>query len=128
MNKFEQVSSDDHQMSLAGGLGQGQGVQGLISGSLYSVVQCIVGNGHMRTPSPPVNRQTVTSENIYLPSTSLVCGRNIDVPVTHITWFYVFMQADKMLVKNSENLLDAIAKMLSAAEATSVKVRFSAYN
>ena len=42
--------------------------------------------------------------------------------------FYVFMQADKMLVKNSENLLDAIAKMLSAAEATSVKVRFCAYN
>ena len=33
-----------------------------------------------------------------------------------------------MLVKNSENLLDAIAKMLSAAEATSVKVRFSAYS
>ena len=38
------------------------------------------------------------------------------------------MQADKMLVKNSENLLDAIAKMLSAAEATSVKVRFCAYS
>ena len=75
-----------------------------------------------------MNRQTVTSENIYLPATSLVGGKNIDVPVTHITWFYFFMQADKMLVKNSENLLDAIAKMLSAAEATSVKVRLSSYS
>ena len=35
----------------------------------------------------------------------------------------IVLQADKMLVKNSENLLDAISKMLSAAEATSVKVR-----
>ena len=30
-----------------------------------------------------------------------------------------------MLVKNSENLLDAISKMLSAAEAVSVKVKYS---
>ena len=50
------------------------------------------------------------------------------LPLLYKHRFYVFMQADKMLVKNSENLLDAIAKMLSAAEATSVKVRFCAYN
>ena len=43
MNKFEQVSSDYHQMYLAG-LGLRQGDSGL---GLYSEVQCIKGNGHM---------------------------------------------------------------------------------
>ena len=44
MNKFEQVFSDGHQMSLA-------------KGSLCSEVQCIMGNGHMGSPFP-VDRQT----------------------------------------------------------------------
>ena len=49
MNKFEQVSSDHHQMPLAGG-------PGLISrgdkvgGGLYKEIQCIVGNPHMLPP------------------------------------------------------------------------------
>ena len=42
MNKFEQVSSDGHQMSLAGGAWLG--------GGLYSEVKCIMGNGHMGPP------------------------------------------------------------------------------
>ena len=75
INKFEQVSSDCHQMSLAGGpisdifwlgggsdvrvraegvmgpmsdvpLGGGQGQEG---GELYSEIQCIMVNGHMGT-------------------------------------------------------------------------------
>ena len=37
MNKFEQVFIDGHQMLLGGG-------------TLYSEVQCIMGNGHMGTP------------------------------------------------------------------------------
>ena len=39
MNKLEQVSSDGHRMSLAEG-----------RGSLYSEVECIMGNGHMGPP------------------------------------------------------------------------------
>ena len=38
MSNFEHVSSNGHQMSLAGGLG---------GGGLYSEVQCIMVNGHM---------------------------------------------------------------------------------
>ena len=55
MDTFEQVTSDDHKMSLAGGKIQAGGVQGLISrgwvgARLYSEVQCIMGNDHMGTP------------------------------------------------------------------------------
>ena len=63
MNKFEQVSSFDHQMSLAGGQGQvvpvkvaGPGPESPCTeesqgrGSLYGEVQCILGNGHMGCP------------------------------------------------------------------------------
>ena len=58
MNRFEQVSSDGHQMLLAGqqlGTGPvgvpcfwGEGVP--ILGGLYSEVQCIIGNGYMGSP------------------------------------------------------------------------------
>ena len=55
MNKFEQVSSDDRQMLLTGGMSGGGGVKvpSLVSGGwgLYSEVQCIVGNGHLRPSS-----------------------------------------------------------------------------
>ena len=53
MNKFEQVSSDDHQMSLAGA---GRFLSSEVpcleerAGALYSKVQCIMGNGHMGSP------------------------------------------------------------------------------
>ena len=54
VNKFEQVSSNSHQMSLAG---DRAGVGGPMSDAhgaglgvgLYSEVQCIMGNGHMGT-------------------------------------------------------------------------------
>ena len=71
VNKFEQVSSVGHQMSVAGvsqADGQGLGVPGLMSGEgvgrLYSEVQGIMDNGHMGTPL--VNRQT-PRENITFP-------------------------------------------------------------
>ena len=61
MNKFEQVSSDGHQMSLAE-RGWGWRLPGLMSrgararvevpwsgGRLYSGVQCIMGNVHVGT-------------------------------------------------------------------------------
>ena len=60
MNKFEQVFSDGHQMSLAGRQGPGR-VGGPISGwwgrdqggPMYSEDQCIMDNVHMMTlPSP----------------------------------------------------------------------------
>ena len=69
MNKFEQVSRDGLQMSLAGGWGGSLdlclGVRpGLgrvpwphVGGGLYSEVQCIMGNGHMGTP-PWTDRHT----------------------------------------------------------------------
>ena len=68
MNKFEQVSSDRHQMSLAVGLGPGgpRGTGEAGAGRLYSEVQCIMGNGYMGT-LPSVDRQTHTSENITFP-------------------------------------------------------------
>ena len=46
VNKFEQVSSDDHQMSLMGGCPRGR-VGPRSGGGLYSEVQYIVDNGHM---------------------------------------------------------------------------------
>ena len=92
VNKFEQVSSDGYQMSLAKGAdrrrvshvccpGRGLGPVGvscLMSrreegpglGGLYSEVQCIKSNGHMGTP--PVNRQTRVKT---LPSRNSVDGR-----------------------------------------------------
>ena len=60
MNKLKQVSSDHHQMSLAGG--PRSDVQGQGEGALYSEVQCIIGNGHMA-----MDRQTHTYENITFP-------------------------------------------------------------
>ena len=44
VNKFEQVSSGGHQISLVGGGGL------VLEGSLYSEVQCFMGNGHMGHP------------------------------------------------------------------------------
>ena len=51
VNKFEQVSSNGHQMSL--------GVRGshIWGGDLYSEVQIIIGNGHM---GPPIDKLTDT--------------------------------------------------------------------
>ena len=68
MNKFEQVSSLDHQLSLAVRVGLGVGdsctMKSHVGGSLYGEVQCVMCNGHM---GPPVNRQTHTTENITFP-------------------------------------------------------------
>ena len=56
MRKFEQISSLDHQMSLAGGLGPGsctgwgQSWGPYREVGLYSEVKCIMGNGHMWIP------------------------------------------------------------------------------
>ena len=67
MNRFEQVSSNDHQISMGGG----EGVPCLgVRVGLYSEVQCTIGNGNMRHP-PPMNIQTPVKT---LPSHNLVCG------------------------------------------------------
>ena len=59
MNKFEQASSIDQQMSPvvgpmyrsgAGGVSVQKGRPGLGGGSLYTAVQCIMGNGHTGPP------------------------------------------------------------------------------
>ena len=60
--KVEQVSSGDHQMLLAGGWVQGEGEEFQVcgledwDGGWYSEVQCIMGNGHIRTPHEQTNR------------------------------------------------------------------------
>ena len=67
MNKFEQVSSLGHQMSLSWGAGERAKAGGglyrleLGKGSLYGEVQCFTGNGQM----PPL--RTDTTENIIFP-------------------------------------------------------------
>ena len=48
VNKFEQVSSDGHKMSLAG---RGDRTRG--GGGLYSEVQFIMSNGPIGTPLSP---------------------------------------------------------------------------
>ena len=65
MNKFEQVPSVGHQMSLAGGPMSHGGIPclGERIRALYSEVECIMGNGDMGTPC----EQTDTTENITFP-------------------------------------------------------------
>ena len=71
LNKFEQVSSDGHQMSLAGGpcpvrssIGEG----GSRDGGLYNEVQYIMANGYMGTTPD-------TTENITFPN--FVCWQTV---------------------------------------------------
>ena len=72
VNKFEQVSSNGHQMSPSiGVLGPGMGgVPCLILGALYSEVQYIIG----RTPSAPEQKERQTHVKTLL-SHNLVGGR-----------------------------------------------------
>ena len=95
VNKFEQVTSDYHQMSLIGGEGAGtwgsyviclwepelQGVPGLMSGRMYSKGQYIMDNGHMSTPSHSPDRLTdiYRTENITFPQ----CHRWIVKMILH---------------------------------------------
>ena len=75
VNNFEQVSSNGHQMSLAGGTGpEGpmSDVQGCGQGVLYSKVQRIMGNGHMWAPQQNDRHDW----KHYLPATSLADGNN----------------------------------------------------
>ena len=81
MNKFELVSNDDHQMSVAGGwvpcqvwylekggaVGPVPGIQGV------PISQCIVGNG----PSEQNKRQTLMKN--YLSATSFSFGGEMGV-------------------------------------------------
>ena len=53
MNKFEWVSGDGYKKSLAGGWCKGGGA---MSDVQEGEVQCIMGDGHVGTPT--VNRQT----------------------------------------------------------------------
>ena len=85
VNKFEQVSSDGHQISLPGALGprvgagglmydvQGAGVGLVLRGALHSEVQYIMGNGHIWNPRSPEQTGTHLCKQ-YLPTTSLAGG------------------------------------------------------
>ena len=55
MNKFEQVSSDDHG---GGGRAGSKGVPCPGDSTLYAEVQCIMGNGHIGIPCEQTDRQT----------------------------------------------------------------------
>ena len=82
-NKFEQVPSDDHQMSLAGGKGSSEqptslmsrgevegGTPGLISGALpYHVTYLMMHVMLLRGPPPPPVKT--------LPSLSFCCDRSV---------------------------------------------------
>ena len=84
MNKFEQVSCDKHQMPLAREnpslmSQRGRRWRGVLKshggrGVLYSEVQCIMGDGHIRTPG--------RTDRHYLPSTSLAGGKDVAFAVS----------------------------------------------
>ena len=91
MNRFEQVSSDGHQMSLAeggshvwkwGGPGWG--------GDLYSEVQCIMGNDHI---APRTECWTETTENITSPQ---------------LRWRMVIIEKKEWPLMSKFKLLDAV--------------------
>ena len=87
MNKFEQVCSDGHQMSQAGGLGL-QGVPYLMSGwggvgwgvegALYSEVQCIICNGHTGIPV-----KTLTCRNFVFNDTHVIILKSFFFQTLH---------------------------------------------
>ena len=88
MNKFAQVFSLGHQISLVRGWGWGvpaRGGGGMARGSLYDEVQGIICNGHMG--SHPCG-QTNTTENITFPQ--LNCQMIISKPRAYDTGI-VFM-------------------------------------
>ena len=73
MNKFEQASRCWWGGRVPGGpMSDVGGRSRAVVGSLCSEVKCIMGNGHMETPSNPVNRQTRTKT---LPSRNFVGRR-----------------------------------------------------
>ena len=72
VNKFEQISSQDHQMSLVGG-GSGCKVEG---GNLCGEVQYIMGNGHIWSPCEQTGRHEFDWKR-YLPAISLADGNTL---------------------------------------------------
>ena len=103
VNKFEQVFSDDHQMSLAGG-GYGQGVgmsgggglgmsRGGLPPTMYHMIHVM-----SPTPSPPdVNRQTSVKT---LPSRNYRCERIKWNPDLNFLYLY---SVSKFVVYNLSN-------------------------
>ena len=79
VNKFEQVSSDSHQMSLAGSWGGPWPGEG----ALYSEVQCIMGNSPMarqtdrHTRLKTLPRQQLYSTKWTVPSSTQTCIHKI---------------------------------------------------
>ena len=93
MNKFEQVSSDDHQMSLEGMpglLSRGGARESWVScpggQALYSKIQCIMGNGHMGTAMHrKTDWRTDMPENIIFPQSKLGGGEYVHLSLSCIT-------------------------------------------
>ena len=105
VKKFEQVSSLHHQMSIAWGSSSEQVWTGLQflppditnrgcpmrshvqrgPGSLYSEVQCIMGNGHMENTPPHLeDRKTLHVWKHYLPAISLAGGNHVHLIILEL--------------------------------------------
>ena len=79
MTKFEQVSTDDHQMSLAAGIGYGQVERvGYVGGIPYHVTYPMM-DGMLPTP-PPWTDKVIFNENITFPQLLL---RAVDIAFLH---------------------------------------------
>ena len=135
VNKFEQVSSDGNQMSLAGGDGAPCPVRfysqapkvscpGLgWGGGLYNEVQCIMGNGHMG-PSPCGETDRLMDRHVwkhYIPVTPVAGGskqperfRRYDRRKYkrwhNVNWIFFELAVDdlRLVVKNLENRIIAL--------------------
>ena len=86
MNKFEQVSSDGWQMSLAGGQGWGAESSQVSYGcqeGLYREVKCIMGNGQIGTSSCVQTNTHHTCENITLLQLPWQSVTTVCVSVSH---------------------------------------------
>ena len=67
MNKFEQVLSDGHQMSLAGGWGEAGRVPSPARSHVWWGSYPVRYNASWEMVTSPMDRQTHTSENISFP-------------------------------------------------------------
>ena len=62
INKFEQVSSDLHQMSLAGGRGRSPGMMSMGEGVLYHITYPTM---HLMLPTPSPRGQTDACKTLH---------------------------------------------------------------
>ena len=71
-----------------------------MEGALYSEVQCIMGNGHMGSPRPPVTRQT--TENTTFPP-----EQKIDISVISV------ISISPAVVMTFKNGTESVSRIIS---------------